>query len=504
MAGGAVRGTGGDTGRRRPAFRRAVRGAGGLAAAALLGAAAVAPAAAEPGASAVLTVPGLTQRVTYGPGGTQLDAPSWGGGVSEDGRFVLFASAAGDLVPGDTNGIEDAFVRDTWTGRVQRVSVGDHGKQLTAGFLGMSLSADGRYVAFGSDEPGLVADDTDDRSDVFVFDRVTRRTVRATAGPEGGGFDPAISRDGRYIAFSSTRKVDLPGGERGRQNVYVLDRGTGVTRLASVTRDGAVPDQPSRSATISADGQRVAFVSRDLGLAEAPDDPGDMPQEPEKSVGTGENAKWRADDDPTGSPHGAGDADASILKPTLYPMYVYDLRTGRVRPGSQGPDRLLGTPDGRITPDGRRVAFIGWEIDTRPGAPSGGLLRHRYIAYVHDLETGTTDQVSRTAAGEDGNGEDTEIVTSGDGRWAYFVSSSDHLVPGDTDGRQDVFRRDLRTGRTQTLFDLGQAATDEAGTVTGADAHGASVVVSGPDGAFGYPGDTNGDYDVFVRRVLPW
>ncbi|QKW25881.1 PD40 domain-containing protein [Streptomyces seoulensis] len=480
MAARAVREAGGDTGGSRPVTRRLMLGGGVLAAAVLLGAGMIVPAAAEPGPA---TVPGFTQRVSHGPGGAQPDAPSRGGGVSDDGRYVLFSSAASGLVPGDTNGVEDAFVRDTWTGRVQRVCVGDHGKQLTTPCPGASLSGDGRYVAFGSDEPGLVDDDTDDRSDVFVFDRVTGRTVRATPGAEGGGFDPAISRDGRYIAFSSVRKVDLPGGERGRQNVYVLDRSTGVTRLASITRDGAVPDQPSRSATISADGQRVAFISRTFGLADDPgdpDDPGDATEDPGEGAG------------------------ASILKPTLYPMYVYDLRTGRVQRGSEGPDRLLGSPSGRITPDGRHVAFIGWEVDTRPGAPSGGLLPHRYVAYVHDLETGKTVQMSRTTTGEDGNGDDTEILTSGDGHWAYFASTSDGLVPGDTDAKRDVFRRDLRTGHTETLVDLGPNPSEEADTVTGADALGTSVVVTGPDGILGHPGDTNGYSDVFVRRVLPW
>ncbi|MEV6122577.1 hypothetical protein AB0M23_18960 [Streptomyces sp. NPDC052077] len=105
--------------------------------------------------------------------------------------------------------------------------------------------------------------------------------------------------------------------------------------------------------------------------------------------------------------------------------------------------------------------------------------------------------------GGDGNGQDTRIITSGDGRWVYFTSSSDNLVPGDTDGRPDLFRHDLRTGRTGMVFDLGDAP-DEVGAVTGVDRHGTALVVAGSDDAFGYPGDTNGHYDVFVRRVLPW
>ncbi|MER6851288.1 hypothetical protein AB0A81_30595 [Streptomyces flaveolus] len=506
MAERAVRGTGGGRRRGRPTARQAVRGGGVLAAVALLGAAMAVPAAAAPVGAGPAAVPGLTQRVSYGPGGGQLTAPSQGGGVSENGRFVLFSSAADGLVPGDTNGIEDAFVRDTWTGRVERVSLGDHGKQLTVPFRGMSLSGNGRYVAFASDEPGLVEDDTDDRSDVFVLDRVTGRTVRATAEGEGGGFDPSISRDGRYLAFSSTRTPDLPGSERGGQNIYVLDRRTGVTRMASVTREGGVPDQPSRSASISADGQRVAFISRTFSLAEDSGGSGGGDQEPEETGAAGTaDAKWPAGDDSVSGAEGPGqDGGASIRKPRLYPMYVYDLRTGRVQGGSMGPDRLLGTPSGRITPDGRHIAFIGWEIDRRPEAPSGGLLPHRYIAYVHDLETGKTVQVARTTAGEDGNGDETEIVTSGDSRWVYFDSTSDGLVPGDTDGRRDLFRRDLLTGRTETLFDLGQSTTDQSGTLVAADAHGTSVLVAGPDGVFGYPGDTNGHDDVFVRRVLPW
>ncbi|MCW5253798.1 TolB family protein [Streptomyces sp. SHP 1-2] len=492
MAGAALRGTDGDAGGGRARARRAVRGGGVLAAAVLVGAATVLPAAADPGAAAgvaegVATVPGITQRVSYGPGGSPLDAPSRGGGVSRDGRFVLFFSAADDLVPGDTNGIGDGFVRDTWTGRVQRVTLGDRGRQLTAdGFRSASLSADGRYVAFDSAEPGLVDEDTDDRSDIFVFDRLTGRTVRATSGPEGGGSDPAISGDGRYVAYSSSHRLpELPGGGTARQRIFVLDRTTGVTRLASRGADGSVGNQPSRAASISDDGQRVAFISRATNLV------GGEEEEPED--GTGEEAGGDARE---GGP--------SILKPRLYPLFVYDLRTDRVVGGSVGPERLLGVSDGRITPDGRNVAFIGWEIDRRPEAPSGGLLPHRYIAYVHDLRSGRTTQVGLTADGEDANGQDTWITTSGDGRWVYFGSSSDGLVPGDTDRRYDLFRHDLRTGRTGMLFDLDGDARNEVGAVTGVDRLGTTLVVTGPDGAFGHPGDTNGYDDVFVRRVLPW
>jgi Tol biopolymer transport system component len=125
------------------------------------------------------------------------------------GRFVVLTSIASNLVPDDTNGEQDVFVRDRQTGRTTRVSVGAGGAQGNAGSIGAGISADGRYVTFDSNATNLVPGDTNDLGDVFVHDRQTSRTTRVSVTARGaqaaGGnsANPAISADGRHVAFNS-------------------------------------------------------------------------------------------------------------------------------------------------------------------------------------------------------------------------------------------------------------------------------------------------------------
>ena len=121
------------------------------------------------------TEPGVTSRVSVGPGGRQANSkpedfqsvPA----ISADGRFVAFDSAASNLVPGDTNGTNDVFVRDRRAGVTSRVSVGAAG-QANDSSRALAISADGRFVAFDSLASNLVPDDTNGANDVFLRDRL--------------------------------------------------------------------------------------------------------------------------------------------------------------------------------------------------------------------------------------------------------------------------------------------------------------------------------------------
>ena len=130
--------------------------------------------------------------------------------MSDDGRHVAYDSDASNLVPEDTNGAADVFVHDRTTGRTRRVSVANDGGQGDRESHFGSISDDGRYVAFTSAATNLVADDTNGASDVFVHDRTTRTTRRVSNFPpdpnedgEVWSFSPAISGNGRYVAFVS-------------------------------------------------------------------------------------------------------------------------------------------------------------------------------------------------------------------------------------------------------------------------------------------------------------
>ena len=153
--------------------------------------------------------PATIERVSVGPNGVEGNNDSLFPAISAHGRFVAFESDAANLEPNDTNGVSDVFVRDRQTGRTTRVSVGAGGAQGNR-YSGVGgISADGRYVAFRSYASNLVADDTNGEQDVFVHDRQTGRTTRVSVTARGaqaaGGnsANPAISADGRHVAFNS-------------------------------------------------------------------------------------------------------------------------------------------------------------------------------------------------------------------------------------------------------------------------------------------------------------
>jgi Tol biopolymer transport system component len=176
--------------------------------------------------------------------------------ISADGRYVAFASDASNLVDGDMNGQTDVFVRNLAAGTTTRVSVSSSGAEGNATSGTPAISADGRYVAFASLASNLIAGDTNGYSDVFVRDRITGTTARVSSSTTGGELAlvgsgrPAISADGRYVAFAVSE-----------DNVYVRDRVAHTTELVSVNNHGLPGKKPSDEPAISADGRFVAFFS---------------------------------------------------------------------------------------------------------------------------------------------------------------------------------------------------------------------------------------------------
>ncbi|HEY0865899.1 MAG TPA: Ig-like domain repeat protein [Fimbriimonas sp.] len=186
--------------------------------------------------------------------------------VSADGRFVAFVSQATDLAPGDTNGaLEDVFVKDLQSGAVVLASTSSNGTvgDSPSGTVG-SISSDGRFVAFNSYASNLVAADTNDRVDAFVKDLATGATRLASTNSAGTlGNDNAIgaqlSRDGRYIAWSSFASNLVEGDTNESRDIFVKDLETGVTRRVSVTQDGIQGDGGSLTAQVGDGGRFVCF-----------------------------------------------------------------------------------------------------------------------------------------------------------------------------------------------------------------------------------------------------
>lgn len=196
------------------------------------------------------------------PGNGESTTPA----ISADGRYIAFTSWASNLVISDTNATGDVFLVDVAGATIERVSVASDGTEGYGFSRGASLSADGRYVAFVSSAANLVAGDTNDASDIFVRDRLSRTTVRVSVASDGteatgGSSSPAVSADGRYIAFSSEASNLVAGDSNAQSDVFVHDRITGETRRVSVSSAGAEANAGSYCYDISADGDYVLFAS---------------------------------------------------------------------------------------------------------------------------------------------------------------------------------------------------------------------------------------------------
>src|SRR5918995_578483 len=184
-----------------------------------------------------------TTRVSVNSSEAQADNWSAGPSISSDGRFVAFESEASNLVTNDTNGFIDAFVHDLQTGATERVSVNSSGKQgnLESGFP--SIRSDGRFVAFQSLASDLVANDTNNTSDVFVRDLPTGATERVSVNSSDkqgnlNSYDPSISSDGRFVAFESEASNLVAKDTNNTGDVFVRELWMGSTQRVSIESSG--------------------------------------------------------------------------------------------------------------------------------------------------------------------------------------------------------------------------------------------------------------------------
>ena len=201
-------------------------------------------------------VRGRTTRVSVSSTGRAGNALSQSASTSADGRYVVFESQASNLVPGDTNHTSDIFVHDRQTGRTSRVSVSTRMRQGNGASYSPAISADGHYVAFESQASNLVPRDTNRTTDIFVRDRRTGRTSRvsvSTGKKQGNRLSEgaAISADGRYVAFGSQASNLVENDTNRSWDIFVRDRLTHRTRRVSVSSRGAQANRSSGALSIS-------------------------------------------------------------------------------------------------------------------------------------------------------------------------------------------------------------------------------------------------------------
>lgn len=209
---------------------------------------------------------GALQRASVDTEGTGANGPSWNGGCSADGRFVVFDSLANNLMAGDSNRGGDIFVKDLVTGVLRCASVDAAGIQGNRYSSDPGISADGRYVVFESAAGNLVPNDVNGAVDIFVKDLLTGAVQRASTdagGSEANGASGAasMSADGRYVVFHSYADNLVAGDSNHSPDVFVKDLHTGALRLVSADAAGGQGNAGSYHAGISADGRYVIFSS---------------------------------------------------------------------------------------------------------------------------------------------------------------------------------------------------------------------------------------------------
>lgn len=191
--------------------------------------------------------------------------------ISADGRYIVFESIATNLIGGDSNGAFDVFRHDRVTGETLRVSVASDGSQGNGNSFGPAISADGNLVAFSSLAFNFTASDANGASDIFVRDVAAGTTERISVGTSGGDADldsgdPAISADGRFVAFSSDATNLVPGDTNAQTDVFLRDRASGTTTRISVSTNGGEADSASFFPSLSRDGRFVSFQSSATNL----------------------------------------------------------------------------------------------------------------------------------------------------------------------------------------------------------------------------------------------
>ncbi len=406
---------------------------------------------------------GTTERVSVDSIGLQAAGDSYFADISADGRYVAFYSLAGNLVPTSSNEVADVFVHDRDTGETAQVSVATDGTQGNDGSYLPAISADGRYVAFESDATNLVDSDTNSATDIFVHDRETGQTTRvsvSTGGAQGnyGSFLADISADGRYVAFESDATNLVSGDLNLSADVFVHDRQTGQTERVSVATDGTEGDWDSSAASISGNGRYVAFQSDAANLVAG-------------------DTNWWTD------------------------VFVRDRQTPatvRISVASDGSQADDGSYSPAISGDGRCVAF-----DSDATNLVSGDLNVSADVFVRDTQTNTTTRVSLASSGAEGtaHGLYLQPAISSDGLYVAYESDAADLVAGDTNGVRDIFLRDRQAGETTRVSLTSEDAQGNGESLGAAISADGLYVAFDSDASNLVPNDTNAAWDVFVRVI---
>lgn len=418
---------------------------------------------------------GAIARVSVTSTGAQADGPSFFPSISADGRYVAFQSYATNLVANDTNGTADIFVKDLQTGTVTLISSSATGT-LGNNFSSLpAISSNGQFVVYSSFATNLSPDDTDATVDVYrknvqtgAIDVVSRSAAGVKA--DQASSNPAISADGRYVAFATSATNLLPASadNNGKIDVYRKDMSSNAIALVSSSSSGTIGSADSASPSISSDGNIIAFLSAATNLVT-----GDANTKTDvftKNMTTAATTRISVANDgseltadsnnPSMSSDGTkitfvtaattvvtGDTNA------LADVFVRDTganTTTRANTQAGGVQSAGGGDGGRLSPSGVKMAYFTGAADLNANDTNG-----LFDVYVKNRTTGAVALITQGAAALVGGDKNSFLNASapqisGNGLSVIYVSGASNLVSG-TDGNgnfNDVYIRDLSQGQT--------------------------------------------------------
>ncbi|PTQ91428.1 VCBS domain-containing protein, partial [Agitococcus lubricus] len=381
--------------------------------------------------------------------------------LSADGSKVAFQSTATNLVANDTNTYQDIFIKDLSTGILSRVNTSSSGVQANNTSTLSDLSADGTKVVFLSSATNLVAGDTNGYADIFLKDVTTGAVTRVSTSSSGvqtngHNYSAVVSADGNKVAFLSAATNLVAGDTNNLFDIFVKDLSTGaITRVTTDSSGTQANAHGSNYMVFSADGSKIAFESDATNLV-------------------------------------AGDTNGYL------DIFVKDLITGVTTRVSTTSSGLQGNSHSRFkpvfSPDGTKIAFVSDAANFSIGGVGG-----RHI-YLKDLVTGTLTQVSTDSNNAQINFSINENpVFLENGTKIAFTSNATDLVAGDTNGKIDVFIKDLITGAV-TRESVNASGTQADANSISLSSNGTKLVFSS-DASNLVASDTNTFRDIFVKTL---
>ncbi|GJD73844.1 Hint domain-containing protein [Methylobacterium goesingense] len=397
-------------------------------------------------------------RVSVGSDGTQANGSSSNPIISPDGTKVVFESDATNLTPNDTNGQRDIFLKDLVNNQISRLSVSANGDQANGLSSNASFSPDGTKVTFTSIANNLVPGDTNGAFDSFVKDIATGSITRvslSSSGVQSSGGDsgtPVLSPDGTMAIFQSNARF-LPQDNNTANDIYLKNLTTNATTLVSSSSDG-VPNNGTQTyrPSFAENGSKVAFLSNASNL---------VPNDTNNNID----------------------------------LFIKDLQSNnitRVSTASDGSQIAGATNQYAISPDGSKVAFTSGATNLVPNDTNG-----RGDVFLKELSSGVVTRISTNSDGSQLNNTSTNPVFSADGKYLAFETIASNVLPNNSAPGGGVVTKNLSTGETTFVSRSVDGSTGESGINPSLSADGSKIAFQSFSTNL-TTGDTNGVSDVFV------